>query len=168
MNTGSMPFTPPANDAGGAEDVRVELRRDHDAALADLEALRHEKDERRCQARLERLRQAWMIHALAEETVVYRMLESVQSSERADERFIEHELVGGLFEKLAQTRPGTLEWHARLNVVRDLILRHIECEQADIFARLSRQLDDEGLREAGERFRSAHRKLEMLERLKAA
>lgn len=168
MNTGSMPFTPPANDAGGAEDVRVELRRDHDAALADLEALRHEKDERRCQDRLLRLRQAWIIHALAEETVVYRMLESVQSSERADERFIEHELVGGLFEKLAQTRPNTLEWHARLKVVRDLMVRHIETEQEDIFARLARRLDEEGLREAGERFRSAHRKLEMLERLKAA
>lgn len=163
-----MPFTPPANDAGGAEDVRVELRRDHDAALADLEALRREKDERRCHDRLLRLRQAWMTHALAEETVIYRMLESVQSSERADERFIEHELVGGLFEKLAQTRPNTLEWHARLNVVRDLMVRHIESEQADIFARLARQLDEEGLREAGERFRSAHRKLEMLERLKAA
>lgn len=168
MNTGSPPLTPPANDAGGAEDVRVELRRDHDAALADLEALRHEKDERRCEDRLLRLRQAWMTHALAEESVIYRMLESVQSSERADERFIEHELLGGLFEKLAQTRPNTLEWHARLNVVRDLMLRHIETEQADVFARLARQLDDEGLREAGERFRSAHRKLEMLERLKAA
>lgn len=163
-----MPSPPPANDAGGGEDVRVELRKDHDAALADLEALRHEKDERRCQDRLLRLRQAWMIHALAEETVIYRMLESAQSSERADERFIEHELVGGLFEKLAQTRPHTLEWHARLNVVRDLIVRHIETEQADIFARLSRRLDEEGLREVGERFRSAHRKLEMLERLKAA
>lgn len=168
MNTGSMPFTPPANDAGGAEDVRVELRRDHDAALGELEALRHEKDERRCQDRLGRLRQAWMTHALAEETVVYRMLESVQSSERADERFIEHEVVGGLFEKLARTRPATREWHARLNVVRDLIVRHIETEQAEMFPRLARQLDEEGLREAGERFRSAHRKLEMLERLKAA
>jgi hemerythrin superfamily protein len=78
MNTGSMPFAPPANDAGGGEDVRVELRRDHDAALADLEALRHEKDERRCQDRLLRLRQAWMIHALAEETVIYRKLEMLE------------------------------------------------------------------------------------------
>lgn len=163
-----MPFTPPANDAGGGEDVRVELRKDHDAALAGLEALRHEKNERRCRARLLRLRQAWMIHELAEETVVYRMLESAHSSERADERFVEHELVGRLFEKLAQARPSTLEWHARLDVVRELIVRHIECEQADIFPRLSRQLDEEGLREAGERFRMAHRKLEMLERAKAA
>jgi hypothetical protein len=168
MSTASMPFPPPPHDTGGAEDVRVELRRDHDAALAELEALRHENDERRCQERLRRLRQAWMIHALAEESVIYRMLESLQASDRADERFIEHELVGGLFEKLAHTRPNTLEWRARLKVVRDLIERHIEMEQADIFARLARQLDEEGLREAGGRFRSAHRKLEMLERLKAA
>jgi hypothetical protein len=168
MDWGSMPFAPPANDAGGAEDVRVVLRRDHAEALGDLEALRREKDEHRCRARLRALRQSWMIHALAEESVVYRVLESAQSSERADERFIEHELLGGLFDKLLQARPGTREWSARLKVVHDLMVRHVEGEQAALFARLSARLDAEALRDLGTRFRLAQRKLRMLEQAKAA
>ena len=168
MNHASMPAGLPANDAGEPVDVRVQLRRDHDLALQELEALRREKDERRCRERLRKVRQAWVVHALAEESVVYRALESIQSSERADERFIEHEVVGGLFDKLAQARPGSLEWNARLNVVRDLMIHHIDGENADMFARLSKRFDAAALVEMGERFRVVREKLELLEQAKAA
>ena len=168
MNYAAMPSDPPANDAGEAGDIRVQLRRDHERCLQELEALRGESDERRCREKLNHLRQAWVVHALAEESVVYRALEDVQWTERADERFIEHELVGGLFEKLGQARPGSLEWDARLNVVRDLIVHHIDGEHVDMFARLSKRFDAHGLAELGERFRQVQQKLEMLERAKAA
>lgn len=168
MTHATMPSGPPANEADGAGDIRVQLRREHEIALQELEALRGEKDERRCRERLQHLRRAWVIHALAEEAVVYRALESIQSSERADERFIEHELVGGLFDKLGQARPGSLEWISRLNVIRDLIVHHIDGEHADMFARLSKQFDAEGLQQLGERFRLAHQKLLLLEQAKAA
>ena len=153
-------------------DIRDQLRKDHEQALAELEALRIETDERRCHARLRELRRAWVIHALAEETVVYRALEGIEAAadgrNRSDERFIEHELVGGLFDKLSRSRPGTLEWHARLNVVRDLITRHIETEHNEMFARLAGRFDAPGLGELGERFRLAYEKLTMLEQAKAA
>lgn len=168
MNRASMTSGLPANDAGDDGDIRVQLRRDHETTLLELEALRVEKDERRCRDKLRHLRQAWMIHALAEESVVYRALESVQSSERADERFVEHELVGGLFEKLGQARPGTLEWNARLNVVRDLIIHHIDGEHDDVVARLGKRYDAGHLAELGERFRLVREKLELLERAKKA
>jgi hemerythrin superfamily protein len=161
---------PPANDAGGSpDDVREQLRADHDRALAALDALRREQDPQRCTTGLRELRTAWVVHALAEETVVYRTLEGhTDAGARADERFIEHELVGGLFDKLLAARPGTLEWNARLNVIRDLISRHIESEYRVLFPQLTREYDDEALREMGERFRLAHEKLLMLERAKAA
>ena len=168
MNHASMPSGPPANDADGAGDIRVQLRRDHERTLQELESLRNEKDERRCRDKLAHLRQSWMVHALAEESVVYRALESVQASERADERFIEHELVGGLFDRLAQARPGSLEWNARMNVVRDLIVHHIDGEHNDVFTRLGKRYDADALAEMGERFRLVREKLEMLERAKAA
>jgi hemerythrin superfamily protein len=115
-----MNLPSPANDASHSpDDIRDQLRRDHDSVLEELEALRGERDVQRAEARLKRLRQAWVIHALAEETVVYRALESVQSSERADERFVEHELVGELFDKIGKARCGTLEWGARINVARE-------------------------------------------------
>ncbi|HUP30135.1 MAG TPA: hemerythrin domain-containing protein [Usitatibacter sp.] len=161
----------PANDGGGLqEDVRDQLRRDHDLALAGLEALRGEKDQAQAEKRLRALRQLWMVHALAEETVVYRALEGLPhaGNGRADERFIEHELVGGLFDRLATARCGSLEWNARINVVRDIMARHMESEHQELFAQLAGRFDAQQLREMGERFASASQKLAMLERAKAA
>ena len=156
------------NDA----DIRDLLRRDHEVALAEIESLRRETDSRRSLAQLGQLRRSWVIHALAEETVVYRALEGAEaapdSKSHADERFIEHELVEGLFDKLSRSRPGTLEWRARLNVARELIQRHIDTEQHEIFARLVHAFDAQALREMGHRFALAHEKLLMLEEAKAA
>ena len=161
---------PPANDSGGSpDDVRERLRADHDAALAALDHLRRDTDPTRCVQRLRELRTAWVVHALAEETVVYRVLEgAADPAGRADERFIEHEVVGTLFEKLTAARPGTLEWNARVNVIRDMISRHIDSEYRQLFPQLERQLGEQELREMGERFRLAREKLLMLEQAKAA
>jgi hypothetical protein len=161
---------PPANDAGGeSDDVRDQLRKDHERALAELDALRAESDERRAVSRLRALRQAWMVHALAEESVVYRALEGVPpSGARADERFIEHELVGGLFDRLAQARPGSLEWKARLNVVRGIMARHMQAEHDELFGQLARRFGASELAELGRGFVSARDKLAMLEQAKAA
>ncbi len=153
-------------------DIRELLRKDHETALADLEAVRLESDARRALRNLDRLRRSWVIHALAEETVVYRAIEGAEgvrgSKSNADERFIEHELVEGLFEKLTRSRPGSLEWTARLNVARELIARHIESEHEEMFARLARSFDATGLAEIGHRFSLAREKLQMLEEAKAA
>ena len=153
-------------------DIRDQLRRDHETALAELEALRNETEDARCHPRILQLRRAWVIHALAEETVVYRALEGVeaggQGKTRADERFVEHELVEGLFEKLSRSRPGTLEWNARLSVARELIMRHIDTEHDEIFPQLERRLKPDELVELGRRFEIARDKLTLLEEAKAA
>ena len=154
-------------------DIRDLLRTDHETALADLEALRLEADSRRALQMLEKMRRSWVIHALAEETVVYRALEGAEAMSddpkaQADERFIEHELVGGLFDRIAQARCGTLEWKARLNVVRDIMSRHMESEHADLFRQLAERFDAGQLCELGRRFVSARDKLALLERAKAA
>src|SRR5688572_25892685 len=139
MNPGSVPNHAPANEPHHSpDDIRDQLRKDHEEALAGLDALRDQLDEHTALSQLRKLRQAWVIHALAEETVVYRALESAHSSEKADERFIEHELVGELFNKLSRLKTGTREWNARLAVVRDLIQRHIQSEEADMMIRLER------------------------------
>ena len=172
MDSVTRALQPPGGAEPAHPDVRDQLRKDHESALAELEALRVESDPARCFAMLRQLRRSWVIHALAEETVVYRVLEGVEaaleSKTRADERFIEHELVEGLFEKLSRSRPGTLEWHARLNVARELIVRHIETEHEGMFAQLQQRFDAAGLREMGRRFELAREKLTMLEEAKAA
>ncbi len=162
----------PAPDASGAlpDDVRERLRKDHEQTLADADRLRAEPDVERSQFLLRQLRRSWVIHALAEETVIYRALEAVEgrTEPHSDERFVEHELVEGLFEKLARQRPGTHEWRARLNVARALVARHIESEHDDLFARLARRFDAEELADMGRRFDLAREKLSLLEEAKAA
>ena len=164
-----VPSPAPANDASHApENICDQLRREHEQGLAELDALRDERDERRCMTRLAALRRAWVIHALAEETVVYRALEGVASTERADERFVEHELAGNLFEQLSRARPLTLEWKARLNVLGEVMRRHIESEEDELFARLEQRFAGKELADIGEQFRLAHDKLTLLESAKAA
>jgi len=150
-------------------DIRDRLRRDHEEVLAELEALRAGGDGEAL-ALLVRLRRRCVIHALAEETVVYRAVEGLEGDERkrADERFVEHELVEGLFDKLSRSRPGSSEWVARLGVARELIMRHIETEHEDLFPQLAQRFDAEGLDEMGEQFASARDKLTLLEEAKAA
>jgi len=153
-------------------DIRDLLRHDHEAVLASLEKLRLGADPRFSLAQLNRVRRQWVIHALAEEAVVYRAIEGAEglrgSKSNADERFIEHELVEGLFEKLTRSRPGSLEWTARINVARELIARHIESEHEELFARLEKSFDAESLAEIGHRFTLARDKLQLLEEAKAA
>jgi len=153
-------------------DIRQLLRHDHEDVLHGLETLRNETDARLALARLDHLRRAWVIHALAEETVVYRAIEGAEglkgSKSTADERFIEHELVESLFEKLTRSRPGSLEWAARINVARELIARHIESEHEELFGRLARSFDEPALMEIGRRFTLARDKLRLLEEAKAA
>ena len=149
-------------------DIREQLRRDHAKALGELGAIGPESDGRRAQVRLARLRHAWMVHALAEESVVYRALEGGAPVLQADERFVEHELIEGLFEKLAHARAGTLEWQARVNVLRDLITRHVETEEGGLFVNLSERYSAEDLAEMGRNFMLARDKLSMLEEAKKA
>jgi len=151
-------------------DVRELLRHDHDAVLADLDALPQAGDATETLARLGRGRRKWMIHALAEETVVYNALEGLQgvASTRAAERFVEHELVESLFDKLATGRPATIEWRARLNVLRTLVARHIEGEHEELLTRLATRFDSARLADLGQRFELAREKLNLLEEAKAA
>ena len=149
-------------------DIREQLRRDHQKALAELDAIAQESDAHRSQVRLARLRGAWMVHALAEETVVYRAIEGAAPARRADERFVEHELVESLFEKIARARHGTLEWNARINVVRELISRHVQSEEGSLFADLDEKFSAEELLDMGGNFVLARDKLAMLEAAKKA
>jgi hemerythrin superfamily protein len=160
----------PERSGASPDDIRERLREDHARTLADADRLRVEQDADRSVFLLRQLRRSWVIHALAEETVIYRALEGVEgrAEPHSDERFVEHELVEGLFEKLGRLRPGTHEWRARLNVARDLVARHIESEHNDLFTRLERRFAAEELAEMGRRFELAREKLTLLEQAKAA
>ena len=153
-------------------DIRDRLRRDHELALAELDALRRERDEHRRDARLRDTRRAWMIHTLAKESVVYRALEGVESAGKpgsdAGRRFVEHGLIEGVFERLARARSAASEWNARLEIARELVMGRVESERDVLFAALARRFDAEALEEMASQFESACAKLTVLEEAKAA
>lgn len=153
-------------------DIRDRLRRDHELALAEFEALRRERDEHRRHGMLRDTQRAWMIHTLAEESVVYRALEGVESAGKPDSdagrRFVEHELIEGVFERLAHGKSATPEWNARLEVARELVMRRVEAERDVLFPALARRFDAATLEEMARQFESACAKLTVLEEAKAA
>lgn len=154
------------------QDIRDRLRRDHELALAELEALRRERDEHRRHAMLRDMRRAWMIHTLAKESVVYRALEGVESAGKpgsdAGRRFVEHELTEGVFARLARGMSAASEWIARLEVARELVMRRVEAERDLLFPALAWRFDAATLVEMGRQFESACAKLTVLEEAKAA
>lgn len=153
-------------------DIRDRLRRDHELALAELDALRRERDEHRRDAMLRDTRRAWMIHTLAKESVVYRALEGVESAGKpgsdAGRRFVGHELIEGVFERLARAGSAATEWNAHLEVARELVMRGGEAERDVLFAALARRFDAATLEEMARQFDSACDKLTVLEDAKAA
>jgi hemerythrin superfamily protein len=149
-------------------DLREQLRRDHARALAELAAISQEDDAARAQGRLARLRTAWRVHALAEETVVYRALEGTSPTTHSDERFDEHERVESLFQELAQGCHGTQGWKDRVNALRSRMTRHIENEEGGLFVNLSERYSAAELLELGTQFILVRDKLGMLEAAKKA
>jgi len=153
-----------------SSDIRDQLSENHRAVMAKVSALRDETDASRCPQMLEDLRQAWLAHVLAEETVVYRALDGpegdTESSDNANERLVEHELLRCFFDRLVHTPPGTAQWFARLDVVGKLILRHMEQERDRLFPRLAHGFDAEDLSRLSRDFGLAYEKITLLEQAK--
>jgi hypothetical protein len=161
-----------AGAAPGVDDICDQLCRDRATVLAQLEALREETDAQAAFAQLGVVRRTWMIHVLAEETVVHKSLDGAapdpEAGIRADERFAAHKRVEGLFDRLARARPGTLEWKARLDAAGAPIARHFGAQHQELCARLAREFDVARLHELGCRYELAREKLTLLEQAKAA
>ena len=153
-------------------DIREQLRRDREEVLAGLEALGTVGIDRACALeRLAELRRCWKVHVLTREAVVYRALEGADGTattvEDAEARLVENKAVNAMFDKLSLTRPGSLTWHARLDVVRQAIQRHLENESG-LGLRLESRLSIEALRDLSEQYQLVREKLAVLEEAKAA
>jgi hemerythrin superfamily protein len=153
-------------------DVRNHLQADHDRFLDAMDALSIERNSDRRASKAATLRLALVIHARAEEAVVYRALSGVKSSPAskafADDGCIEHEVIEGLLDKLMRTRASTDEWKARVRVFSELLRHHFREEESEMFALLGANFDTERLESMGAQFLETRDKLVMLEEAKAA
>ena len=155
--------------ASRTNDVRDQLPRTHDTALRSWMLCGPERRPRSATRACESCASCGWLHALARKPGFPRARGCPARGPYAFRRTLHrHELVGGLFDRLGQARAGTLEWNARINVVRDIMARHMESEHHDALHPAGTALRREQLQELGRRFVSAREKLAMLEQAKAA
>ncbi len=150
-------------------EIREQLRRDREQVLAGLEALGAVGLDRAAALdRLAELRRCWKVHVLTREIVVYRALEGEDSKAgEADGRLVENKRVDAMFDNLSNTRPGSLTWHARLDVLSEAIERHLENESG-LGLRLESRLSIEALHDLSDQYQLVREKLWVLEDAKAA
>lgn len=153
-------------------DVRNHLQADHDRLLDAVGALALEHTAERRASKAATLRLALVIHARAEEAVVYRALSGLKmvpaAKAFADDSLVAHEVVEGLLDKLLRTKPSADEWKARLRVFTELLEHHFREEQGEMFALLGEHFDSDRLETLGAQFLDTRDKLVMLEEAKAA
>lgn len=107
------------------------------------------------------LKSALEIHAKVEEALFYQPLKTLEKSHmQILEGIEEHNLVEKLLLELASGPVNSDEWCAKLTVLRENLLHHIEEEEGEIFPLAEKLLDAEALDEIGRQFEIQKQKLE--------
>ncbi len=91
------------------------------------------------------------LHARLEERHLYPLLTQVGGRARAQEEAEDHEAMRELTDELLELTPGTDDWLARLTALEDVVVAHIQWEEALVLPRLAAALDgpeEEALRQA--------------------
>ena len=135
-------------------DALTLLKKDHDGVkkmLKDLEAT----TERAVKTRknlFERLRFSLTVHEQMEETVLYPALEEhAKAKEIVLEAYEEHDVVDTILGELEQTPVDDETWHAKLTVMQENLLHHIEEEEKEMFGQARQVFDEETLESLGQR-----------------
>jgi hemerythrin-like domain-containing protein len=133
-------------------DALTLLKKDHDVVkkmLKDLEATTERAVKTR-QDLFERLKFSLTVHEQMEETVLYPALEEhAKAKEIVLEAYEEHEVVDTIMGELEQTPVDDETWHAKLTVMQENLLHHIEEEEKEMFGQARRVFDEETLGSLG-------------------
>lgn len=112
------------------------LKRDH-AVILDLLGKMEASTEGAVKHRMDlaaRLRDEWIPHARAEETVLYDTLKEINETEDvAIELSEEHHAIELLLRELEAIDPSDLRWKAKLTVLKENLERHIKDEEQEVF-----------------------------------
>ncbi len=146
--------------AMNVDDVRTLLRVDHDEALQVARDMVDAEDAEARRALLRQMMPALAAHTQAAKCTVYESLRQLRGVDgartMADSRLDEHRSLEALLAWLAKSRKsGSDEWHARAKSLLDLLVLHVEAEQAGMFKLLGEHFDDAALAALGRRFLAA-------------
>lgn len=136
------------------EELLVLLKEEHDLVdrlFQHLEALKDSTDQQPDELReglFSQLRYELTLHAELEERLVYPAFAPLGAELVAEARE-EHALVKALLEELSSIPFGTVEWNAKLEVLRENVEHHVQEEEDELFPAARDKLGEERLRSLG-------------------
>ena len=138
-------------------DALTLLKKDHDEVkkmLKDLDATSDRAIKTR-QDLFARLKFSLTVHEQMEEAVLYPALkEHAETKEIVLEAYEEHDVVDTILGELERTPVDDETWHAKLTVMRENLLHHIEEEEGEMFGQIRGLFDKERLESLGEQMRT--------------
>jgi hemerythrin superfamily protein len=138
-------------------DALALLKKDHDQVKKMLKDLDDTTDRaiKTRQDLFERLKFSLTVHEQMEEAVLYPALkEHAETKEIALEAYEEHDVVDTILAELEQTPFDDETWHAKLTVMRENLLHHIQEEEDEMFGQVRRLFDKATLESLGEQMRT--------------
>jgi hemerythrin superfamily protein len=138
-------------------DALALLKKDHDQVKKLLKDLDDTTDRaiKTRQDLFERLKFSLTVHEQMEEAVLYPALkEHAETKEIVLEAYEEHDVVNTILGELEQTPFDDETWHAKLTVMRENLLHHIQEEEDEMFGQVRRLFDKATLESLGEQMRT--------------
>ena len=138
-------------------DALALLKKDHDQVKKMLKDLDDTTDRaiKTRQDLFERLKFSLTVHEQMEEAVLYPALkEHAETKAIVLEAYEEHEVVDTILGELEQTPFDDETWHAKLTVMRENLLHHIQEEEDEMFGHVRRLFDKATLESLGEQMRT--------------
>ena len=138
-------------------DALALLKKDHDQVKKMLKDLDDTTDRaiKTRQDLFERLKFSLTVHEQMEEAVLYPALkEHAETKEIVLEAYEEHDVVDTILGELEQTPFDDETWHAKLTVMRENLLHHIQEEEDEMFRQVRRLFDKATLESLGEQMRT--------------
>ncbi len=138
------------------------LRDEHEAVLDTFEemlettsrAVKTRKDQ------LAKLQQLLLPHMAGEEKVFYPALQQ-EEQELTFEAYEEHRVAKSVLKDLLALSPDDERWHARCQVLQEIIAHHIEEEESEVFDAAEESFGDDELDEMEQRFEQAKKQAPM-------
>jgi hypothetical protein len=127
-------------------DVYKLLRQDHETVKAIFEELEEttERSLKKRQSLFPELNLELTVHTLAEEKYLYSLLkEADETHEISQEAVEEHKLAKELLKELEAGDKATEAWHAKLMVLKENFVHHVEQEEGEIFKKARKVIDSE-------------------------
>lgn len=124
-------------------DIFSIIKSDHKKVQDTLESMLDTSagDEQSRRQFTDQLRDLLLPHMSAEEALLYPLLMEEGDPELAMEAIEEHRTARHVLSELESLSPGDAFWHARCQVLSELIEHHIDEEESDVFENASEFLD---------------------------